>query len=254
MSADAAWASMHLCNYPSNANIAQCFPPANGDVLACEPDGGAINGRFPGCNMGMSTGGNYAAYLLYEGHSESFINKWNHGANGGSWASAGSVTYANIASWSSFNYNPSGSEFNRWAANSEKWLIRRLDGGPSNQACINWIDKVVVVTTRNPVSGGAWHDNDAGDLWVADGPANSWEDVSGAWHAVALPVSATARAGITRVPRDMKADAYDIRGRLLATVAGNQWTRRCGVRVVRVRGSEDDAGTLLQIIIPRNRK
>jgi len=199
MSADARWCAYQTqCSYGGVfGNGATSFPAPNGDGNLCL-DATAL----PGCNASISPSGSLIANYYAGYHQDVQIHSWPRVGwhdNGGSLTTLFSNNdLGNVESWSGQKVQCNGSgqvEWIRWAANSDKWVARMvkmdnfLKPNTHNQILQNPWDRAALRTSENmPACGSAapayQMNSDAGQLWVAGGPANSYEDRNGQWHEV----------------------------------------------------------------------
>jgi len=207
LSADAKYSGQQvLCGGTSVPHNGACDFPGN------SPSSGIDD---PGCNATVSPSGNFIVHYLYAGHSQALLHKWDHKAgwvNGDVNNPLDASGFSELASWSGQECG-GWAEVIRFSANSDKWYCREIgwcgsynyfmQGG--NSWCVNWVDKAAIRTSNNPKPdcnadyyAGYGKSNCAGDLWVAGGPANSYEDVNGQWQYVAPidPLSTSSAASI----------------------------------------------------------
>jgi len=192
--------------YPSENELSN-FPYANGWYR----DPASLIGKTGGCNGCISASGKYFAFFNGN-HFQCGLGRIN---------ADNSITYhtftptgkspslADLAQWTGERRREYGHQM-RWACNSDKWLLWMADHYPDNQwtalcgsdqVAMNWADWTGIVVSHNPyfdncqISGstpldfncvpdGLTYANDAGDLFVFGGPANSIEKDDGTWEVV----------------------------------------------------------------------
>jgi hypothetical protein len=120
-------------------------------------------------------------------------------------------SFGDLRTWAGESVDLKWGQMIRWAANSEKWFLEQgchyYDGvnpfkaeeAGTDMAAFNWIDKAGIYVSHNPysnckqatqidancaVAAGPFYGNDAGDLFVFGGPANSYEKVDGTWQSI----------------------------------------------------------------------
>ena len=192
LSVDAKWALIWTAGYTWNSNIWHCFPPPGGDPLACAPNNGATWAQIWACNGAISPSGSYAAHYTGGVHDNIETLSWDHNTSG-SYQTAGSRTYSYA-----------GAEQLRFSANSDKWQQQQVgfEGhadalcNGSNQWLMNWKDGGSIVVSGNTRGASPAQCSDAGDFWIDGGASNAgkYEDVNGAWIAVAPTNAIASRA------------------------------------------------------------
>jgi hypothetical protein len=167
--------------HPNNNNCWLCFPPPGGNFGAA----GCLLAAIPGCNMGMSTSGQYAGTYLYAPHAEILLWKVKTGDIFGD--NFKTVSLSTVKSLAQSSVPAVGGELIRWAVNSDKWVLQQIGkyghaddiNRGSNQMLLNWADNQAIVTTNNADK----HGNCTGDLWISGGPVGAYEDATGKWIA-----------------------------------------------------------------------
>jgi len=178
--------------HPNNNNCWLCFPPPGGNFSAP----GCLLAALPGCNMGLSTSGQYVGTYLYAPHGEILLWKVKQGDIFGD--EVKTISLSTAESWANAKAGIGG-ELIRWAVNSDKWVLQQIGwyghadavNLRSNQVLVNWVDNQAIVTTNNPDD----HGNCTGDLWVNGGPAGAYEDVNGKW------IAATGGTNASNLPK-----------------------------------------------------
>jgi hypothetical protein len=200
LSVDAKAALIWSAGYTWNSNIWHCFPPTNGDPLACAPTNGAAWAQIWACNGAVSPSGKYACHYIGGAHETIEILSWDLNPSSG----YGTVKQVTLSI--------AGAEQLRFSANSDKWVQEQVgyDGhaaalcNGSNQWLINWKDGGTVVASGNPRGQTPAKCSDAGDFWINGGEQNAgkYEDANGNWIAVApidpINPSAAAAAPVSR--------------------------------------------------------
>jgi hypothetical protein len=163
MSADARFAAGQLTNYTNTSYFN--FPPPGGEVT----DPAAHLQSTGGCNTSMSVSGKQIAHYSGGDHSTTMFKTYNGivGSDNGSQVIQG------------------GSEAIRWAANSDKWLCQCYTQGGyangSNEVVRDVIARQSIYPQGNATNG--WN-NDAGQVWISGGPADSYQNQDGTWTHV----------------------------------------------------------------------
>jgi hypothetical protein len=204
MSMDAKYAATQLENMTVGMVFggASAFPLVNNSIQQTTRVSAGT-----GCNMSLSCGGNFIGQYNGGSHEEIFIYKWDHSAN--RMSNYSSNTIINLQSWTGDTLvmpGYGGADLIRWAANSEKWVMRQIGWcwqSPeygSNSVAVNWKDKQAINMShtsryvrasscavnpppRTPPTDCA----EPGDLWIdfGAGNENKWEDENGVLHAEA---------------------------------------------------------------------
>jgi len=196
LSLDSKYASIQPMNAAPIFNIAMNFSLLNTNGWASCND----TVTLPGCNICVSTGGNYVAHYFNTGHRDVLMYKWNHTARALITCGVNPCFKFGIDDLPAWTNNTitfdadAGAEQIRWSVNSEKWICRWIGFWGqadamrfgSNQLLVNWVDHQAIKTSNNPKIDSAvcntvkWG-TDAGDLWV-EGPIGQIEDTTGTWH------------------------------------------------------------------------
>jgi hypothetical protein len=201
----------------SHVNGVYKFPPVNGGL-----NSGFIGYRN-GCNCSISPSGKIVANYFAGWHDDCQLGTPNYASPGGAipdGMTSGGVRYTNFTintmeSWAGQEIG-NGAECIRWSVNSDKWVMQGIGNTNTghaennsfgcNQVVANWIDKVAINISKNPVpyacaytnpcsspaatslSQASCLNNDPGDLWVIDAANNPngdrYEDAEGVWHTV----------------------------------------------------------------------
>jgi hypothetical protein len=212
---DATRAAGQYYGYICAGNAIHCFPMPTGDFTAM----GCLIGNTGGCNAYISPSGKY--FVFYSGShyainlsmvatnmtlTENIVPAVNR-----------APTMGDLAQWTAARVLPYGMMI-RWAANSDKWVLisgchyecATVSELGMDQVAMNWVESSGVAISRNAYrdmcynSAAGWNcmnldclvqqgpipSNLAGDMFIAGGPANSYEDVSGQWVPV-KPVDPT---------------------------------------------------------------
>jgi hypothetical protein len=197
LSLDSKYAAVQPMYSTPIVNIAMNFSPLNADGWASCTDTVTLSG----CNICVSTGGNYVAHYNDVYHRKVFMYKWDHAAHALILCGADPCFIFGLDDLPAWTSNAitfdadAGAEQIRWSVNSEKWLCRWIgcwgDADNmrfgSNQLLTNWVDHQAIKTSNNAKPTSSTDCNtimwgtDAGDLWVT-GPVGQIEDTTGAWH------------------------------------------------------------------------
>jgi hypothetical protein len=171
-----------------------------------------------GCNISISTMGNFIGFYGGGNHTILFLNKWDHATNkiiggtaGGSWQTYSAHSVEDLQQWLGeplfLSGCSGGVEWIIWSVNSEKWLLRQVgwtDEGwninkGSNQVAVNWVDKQAINISKNPPPPTCSYTPPTrmptvGDLWVdfGAGNQNKWEDDKGVLHDYPFTYTQTA--------------------------------------------------------------
>jgi hypothetical protein len=156
--------NMRIYDGVSNSLIDE-LPPVGGTVTLA---GAALTGI--GCGNGVAPAANYFCNYQNSGHSSIPVRRFPGGA------SAGGVSMKDFttSAWqheSGINYGKGGVA-NGWSVNSYQWIVSELgcDGRftreGSDQHLINWVDKIVINTSRTCNESGKKY-GARGDLWIS---------------------------------------------------------------------------------------
>ena len=233
-----------------------CFPPPNGVVA-----GSCFLYGCGSCNASISASGSYIATYGGGWHEQlALCTDGNAGRPKGDIPNADRPTVSQLQSWSGASNLGLGGTIPRWSCNSDKWLNQRIiwewDGqhhGDNSIAC-NFVDHQAILcqmsvneycTNSQWDAGKVLVANCSGDLFVSGGPTNSWEDVTGQWHAIApskaggverhaaapKPRIRSEISGITiSLPARSTVEVINSRGRIVSRqTAGGEFVIRHGV-------------------------
>ena len=250
LSANAQWCGEQTECGGENFIGGTCFPPPGGINANC-----ASLCPSDGCNQAVSASGLFIFSYLYEGHSDMYVDGWDHSKTGNPARAGGggSVSISMIEQWSGKDLTNDwgNSEWIRPAANSDKWACRMIScdfnsntmiSNGTNQAVVNWVDKQAIVTTNNPCSSRRI--SDCGHFWVNDPTHNPdrtrYENKDGSWtvvpgataaqgpHAIPFAVTdgirfaASGRSVSLQLPEDRTSfvNVNDLSGRILGSYSG----------------------------------
>jgi hypothetical protein len=256
LSADAKWMGYQTECGGANAVGGSNFPPPNGRISDC-PSWIAM----PACNGSISTSGQYVANFGYEGHSQVFISRFPKNQGRVSCCmglEVSAISIPNIQKWTGRTIvaaDGGGSEWIRWSANSDKWYSRmvmycfqsNVQDYVNNQAIVNWIDSVAIVTSDNRAPGPCpslpenfnfTEGSSAGEVWI-DNPAQNpqrtkMELIDGSWVEVpgATPWSPTSAT----TQKNFGSSALNIHRCGSGIRVSAPWGERCDVEILDLSG------------------
>jgi len=256
----------HVADLPSGGNITRFTMSIDANWAAGMSRGGPQSGQCgateynsawklpslspstgePGCNIAISTMGNFLGFYGGGNHEKLFIQKWDHATNkqiGGSyddgWHTYEGNSILELEGWmggemiSHHTGCGGGAEVVRWAVNSDKWALRQIGwigqasdiAKGTNMIAVNWKDHRAVNVSKTPRPPDNWCNTqdypnttapgicaDAGDLWIDFGAGNrdKWEDEGGALHDYPFTYTHTNPTGVVRGRKSRDAGALMI--------------------------------------------